>query len=76
MLLAYQRRWQAVEQVEHAEQQAATVAERWRRLNSLLRLARSLGLQLREEDSLIDPAQQRWNRLRSLYLAERQEARL
>ena len=38
-LLAYQRRWQAIGQVEHAEQQAATIAERWQRLNSLLRLA-------------------------------------
>lgn len=70
MLLAYQRRWQMVGQVEQAEQQATTVADRWQRLNSLLRLARSLGLQLSEDDALLDPAQQRWNRLRSLYLGE------
>lgn len=74
MLLAYQRRWQAVGQVEAAEQQTATIAERWQRLNSLLRLARSLGLPPSEDDVLIGPAQQRWNRLQSLYLAEQQEA--
>ncbi len=74
MLLAYQRRWQAVGQVEDAEQQTATIAERWQRLNSLLRLARSLGLRASEDDSLIGPARQRWNRLQSLYLAGQQEA--
>lgn len=37
MLQAYQSRWQAVEQVKQAEWQAATVTERWRQLNALLR---------------------------------------
>jgi hypothetical protein len=60
--------------VEHAEQQAATITERWQRLNSLLRLARSLGLPPSEDNVLIGPAQQRWNRLRSMYLAAQQEA--
>ena len=74
MLLAYRERWQAVAQVEQAEQQVATFEERWQQLNSLLRLARSLGLQPSEDEPLFDPAHQRWNRLRSLYLAEQQEA--
>lgn len=73
-LLAYQRRWQAVGQVEQAEQQAATIAERWQRLNSLLRLARSLSLPPSEDDFLVGPARQNWNRLQSLYLADQQEA--
>lgn len=75
MLLAYQRRWQTVRQVEHAEQQSATITERWQRLNSLLRLASSLGLSLSKDDDLIGSAQQRWNRLHSLYLAAQQEAK-
>jgi len=76
MLQAYRRRWQAVEQVKRAEQQAATVTERWQRLNSLLRLARSLGLQSSENDSLSDPMQQHWNRLKALYLIEQQKGLL
>lgn len=76
MLLAYQRRWQAVAQMEQAERQAATVAQRWQQLNSLLRLSATLGLQPKNEDSATDPAQERWKRLKSLYLAHRQEALL
>ncbi len=73
-LLAYQRRWQAVNEVRQAEQQAATIAERWQRLNALLRLAGSLGLQSPEPHPMNDPAQQRWNHLRALYLGEREES--
>lgn len=75
-LEAYQRRWQAVEQVEKTERRTATVEERWRRLNSLLRMADTLGLH--PEDGAIqpDPAHQRWNQLRTLYLAERGETSL
>ena len=73
-LLAYQRRWQAVDEVRQAEQQAATIAEHWQRLNALLRLAGSLGLQSPEPHPMSDPAQQRWNYLRALYLGEREES--
>lgn len=73
-LLAYQRRWQAVDAVKQAEQQAATVAERWQRLNALLRLAGSLGLQSPDDRPISDPAQQRWNHLRALYLGKREES--
>ena len=72
-LQAYQRRWQSVEQVVTAERQNATVAERWRRLNSLLRIGIALGLQFGDGEIQIDPAHQRWNRLRTLYLAAKQE---
>lgn len=73
-LLAYQRRWQAVDAVKQAEQQAATIAERWQRLNALLRLAGSLGLQSPDDRPISDPVQQRWNHLRALYLGEREES--
>lgn len=76
MLQAHQRRWQAVEQVKRTEQQNATIAERWQKLNALLRLATSLGLQSSEDDSLSDPRLQHWNQLKSLYLAEQQKGLL
>ena len=43
----YRARWQAVSEVEEAEQQQATVEDRWRRLNALLKMAVNLGLDLR-----------------------------
>lgn len=73
MLLAYQRRWQEVRQVAQAEQQNATITERWQQLNALLRLARSLGLSPSENHRQNGLVQQRWNRLQTLYLAEQQE---
>ena len=71
---AYQKRWQAVEEVEHAERQSASIAERWRRLNSLLRLAVALGLEPQHDESEIEVVRYRWNRLRALYLAEKEDA--
>lgn len=73
MLLAYQRRWQEVRQVAQAEQQTATITERWQQLNALLRLARSLGLSPSENHLQSGLVLQRWNRLQTLYLAEQQE---
>ena len=45
----YRTRWQAVSEVEAAEQQQATVEDRWRRLNAILQVAVSLGLDLRAQ---------------------------
>lgn len=73
-LQAYLQRWQAVAQVEQEEAQKATVAERWRRLNALLRMAGTLGLQPGEGEIQGEPAHQHWNRLRTLYLDERQDS--
>jgi hypothetical protein len=76
MLLAYQEKWQAVAQFEKEEQQAATVSERWQRLNALVRLAGALALRRDDNDSIADASYERWNRLRSLYHRENEDAQL
>jgi hypothetical protein len=73
MLLAYQKQWQPVAQIERMERQSATVGERWQRLNALLRLAGALALQSQEYDPKTKQSHERWNRLRSIYL-EKQDA--
>jgi hypothetical protein len=60
------QRWQAVEEIERQEAQAATYAERWQQLNSLLRLAGSLNLPL-EPDADDMRVIERWNKLRAGY---------
>ena len=67
-LQAYRRRWQAVADVEAAERRAASLAERWQQMNTLLRLAMALKLSLGGDDQDADEGHQRWNRLRALYL--------
>lgn len=69
MLEAYQRRWQAAAEREAQERQQTSVAQRWRQLNALLRMAAALGLQpagASQEDDLV---RQRWIRLTEAYLA-------
>jgi hypothetical protein len=60
----YCARYQAVSEVEEAEQQQATVEERWRRLNAILQMAITLGLdpRVQSEDEAI--VWQRWARLK------------
>ena len=61
----YRARWHAVSEVEEAEQQQATVEDRWRTLNAILQVAASLGLDLnaQSEDEAI--VWQRWARLKA-----------
>ncbi len=61
-LKAYLERWKAVEEVERREQQAASMELRWQQLNSLVRLARGLGLQMdmEEEKAVFE----RWAKLK------------
>jgi hypothetical protein len=47
----YQNRWRAVAAVELEEQRSASVALRWQQLNSILCLAKGLGLSLESDDS-------------------------
>ena len=67
-LQAYRSRWQAVAEIEALEQQTASVAERWRQLNAVLRMAAALELPLDGDNQLDDIAHQRWTRLQEIYL--------
>ena len=67
-LLAYKKRWQIVAQKEEAERKNTTVAERWRKVNALLRMAAALDLQTHHNESPYEITYQNWNRLRDLYL--------
>lgn len=57
----FRERWQAVAAVERAERQAASMEQRWRQLNAIVRLA--MGLQVTPKPDE-DPVYQRWADLR------------
>ena len=61
----YRSRWQAVSEVEAAEQQRATVEDRWARLNAILQMAVTLGLDLCAHDEEEAVVWQRWARLKA-----------
>jgi hypothetical protein len=61
----YRARYQAVSEIEEAEQQQATVEDRWRRLNAILQMAITLGLDLRAQSEDEAIVWQRWARLKA-----------
>jgi hypothetical protein len=61
----YRDRWQAVLEVEEAEQKRATVEDRWRKLNAVRQMAVTLGLDLRSQDEDEAIVWQRWARLKA-----------
>ncbi len=61
----FRDRWQAVNAIEVAEQQAATVQQRWHELNALWEEARLLGLPLQEAED-VEVVRARWVRLKEL----------
>jgi hypothetical protein len=66
----YRDRWQAVVEVENTEQRQTSFSQRWRKLNSIVRMAAALGLDLEKDSGQDDIIYQRWNDLRKRYLAE------
>lgn len=68
-LQAYRSRWQAVADIEVLEQRKTSVAERWRQLNALVRMAAALGLPMDSDDHLDNIVRQRWTRLQEIYLS-------
>lgn len=66
-LQAYRSRWQAVAEIEALEQQEASVAERWRQLNALWRMAAALSLPIDYDDQSDEAAHQRWTRLQEIH---------
>lgn len=65
LIREYRARWQAVSEVEQAEQRQATFEDRWRRLNAILQVAITLGLDLRVQNEDEAPVWQRWARLKA-----------
>ena len=64
LIREYRARWQAVSEVEEAEQQQATVEDRWRRLNAILKMAINLGLDLHAQNEDETVVWQCWARLK------------
>ena len=71
-LLAYQNRWKAVAEAEAEELRQTSLADRWRQLNAVMRMA--AGLDILQEDSddseQIIAVRERWNRLKDRYVAK------
>jgi hypothetical protein len=61
----YRARWQAVAEVEEAEQRQAVVEDRWAKLNAILQMAITLGLDLRAQNEDEEVVWQRWARLKA-----------
>lgn len=73
VLMAYQDRWKAVVEIEAAEQRQTSIAQRWRKLNALVRMAAGLGLlQKADDDTQISDVRVRWNHLKQLHVAKSQ----
>jgi hypothetical protein len=68
MLEAYKNRWQAVADRENEEQRQMPFIDRWQKLNSIIRLAQSLGLVRQTDEQQIDVVRQRWNELKDRYV--------
>ncbi len=69
MMEGYRARWQMVAEFDVEEQRQTSYAERWRKLNALLRTAAALGLHLDNGDEKVEEVRERWNRLRDRYSA-------
>lgn len=61
----YRARWLAVSKVEEVERRQATVEDRWRRLNAVLQMAITLGLDLRAQTEDEAGVWQRWATLKA-----------
>ncbi|MEM7343101.1 MAG: hypothetical protein AAF485_02570 [Chloroflexota bacterium] len=64
MLEAYKNRWQAVADRENEEQKKIPFVDRWKKLNSIIRIAQTLGLDRQPNEQQIDVVRQRWNELK------------
>lgn len=64
LIREYRDRWRAVEAFEIEEQRAATLEQRWRKLNGIIGLALGLGLDLSGDESEFE-VYRRWARIKS-----------
>ena len=61
---AYKMRWKAVEQFEREELRSTSIDIRWQQINTLLRIAAGLGLQLEIDDMQDNIIYERWAKLK------------
>lgn len=66
LLKEYRAGWAAVAEVKKMEHQTATIAQRWQKFNSIIRLAAELGLKKNENKEEIEAVRQRWIKLKGL----------
>jgi hypothetical protein len=62
----YKERWKAVEEIERQELRALTPKKNWKHLNTIMRRARRLGIQLGTHNSEMEIFQ-RWSKIRRHY---------
>jgi hypothetical protein len=67
LMRQFRDRWQAVAAVEAEEQKAASIALRWKQLNSIVHLAADLNLPISAMDNGEEAVWQRWSRLKERY---------
>lgn len=68
ILKEYRKRWQMVAEIEETEQQMASLALRWRQLNSIVQMALALGLLNADNEEEVEAIRYRWNKLREAYI--------
>jgi len=66
-LEAYRSRWDVVAEVEAEEKRQATIAQRWQKLNAMLKLVIALGLYEKMRDANVEDVRERWVRLKVNY---------
>jgi hypothetical protein len=62
----YKERWKAVEEIERQELRALTPKKNWKHLNTIMRRARRLGIQLGTHNNEMEIFQ-RWSKIRRHY---------
>lgn len=67
-LEAYRSQWEAVAQIEAEERRQATIAQRWQKLNGMLKLTIALGLYKKKmRDTNVEDVRNRWIKLKANY---------
>lgn len=66
-LEVYRSRWNAIAEVEAEEKRQATIAQRWQKLNAMLKLIIALGLYEKMRDANVEDVRQRWIKLKANY---------
>jgi hypothetical protein len=62
----YKERWKAVGEIERQELRALTPRRNWKYLNSIMRLAKRLGIRRRDDDGETEVFK-RWAKIRKYY---------
>ena len=62
----YRARWKIVNEFQAMERQTVTVEQRWRKFNSIIQMARQLGIKKAENKDELEAVRQRWKKLKGL----------